>query len=116
MTTEERTARLAGAIGHMATKADIETARGEIAGLRREFGKLPATLTRRMTLGARDPGARARGTVTVPAPRLIPPAGFPCAQQRLPGAWWPALSLLSPTGHSYGCETEALRPSGKERL
>ena len=46
MTTEGRTARLTDEIGHMATKADIETARGEI-------GKLSATLTRRMILVAR---------------------------------------------------------------
>ena len=34
----------------MATKADIEAVRGEIAAVRGEFGKQSATLTRRMIL------------------------------------------------------------------
>ncbi len=34
----------------MATKADIEAVRGEIAGVRREIEKLSATLTWRMIL------------------------------------------------------------------
>ncbi len=46
MTTEKRIARPEGEIGHMTTKADIETVRGEI-------GKLSATLTWRMILVAR---------------------------------------------------------------
>ena len=52
MTIEERTARLEGEIAHMATKADIETVRGEIAAVRGEIGKLSATLTWRMILVA----------------------------------------------------------------
>ena len=50
MTVEERTARLEGEIGHMATKADIETVRDEFAAVRDEFGKLSATLAWRMIL------------------------------------------------------------------
>ena len=56
MTTEERIARLEGAIEHMATKADIETVRGEI-------GKLSATLTRRMILVASATQAIRIGTL-----------------------------------------------------
>ena len=52
MTTEERSARLEGEIGHMARKADIGAVRGEIAGVRGEIGKLSATLIWRMILAA----------------------------------------------------------------
>ena len=50
MTMEERTTRLEGEIGHMATKADIETVCRDIAAVRGKFGKQSATPTSCMIL------------------------------------------------------------------
>lgn len=50
MTMEERTTRLKGEIGHMATKADIEAVYRDIAAVRGKFGKQSATLTSCMIL------------------------------------------------------------------
>lgn len=43
--TEERVARLEGAYGHLATKADVESLRGEMNGLRGEVRLLASLVT-----------------------------------------------------------------------